>query len=63
MMDNLIGCTFLTTPSEDGKCFCTHIIHYTEEINETTSKVCTKFLKSDDELDGNMGYHKLVELL
>ena len=57
--DDLIGCTFRTTPTEDGQCFCTHIIHHIEEIDETTDTVCTKFHihKSDDEVDEIMQYH------
>ena len=65
MLDDLIGCTFLTTPTEDGQCFCTHVICHIEEIDDNTDKVCTKFLihKSDDELDEIMGYHELQEFL
>ena len=65
MMDDLIGHTFLTTLTEDGQCFHTCILGHIEEIDETTDKVCTKFLipKSDDELDKIMGYHELLELL
>ena len=63
--DDLIACTFLTTPKEDGQCSCAHIICHKEEIYDTTDKVCTKFLvhKSEDELDEIMGYHELLELL
>ena len=55
--DDLIGHTSLTTLTEDGQHFCVHIVHCIEEINNTTTKVCTKFLvhKSDDELDKIMG--------
>ena len=65
MTDNLIGCTFLTTSTEDGRCFHACIICCIEEIDETTDKVHTKFLihKSDDELDQIMGYHELLETL
>ena len=57
MTDDLIGCTFLTTPTEDGQHFLTHNICCIEEINETTDSVHTKFLihKSDDELHKIMG--------
>ena len=59
-----IGCKFLTTPTEDGQCFSAHVIHHIEEINDSTDKVCTKFLihESDDELDKIMGYHELLEI-
>ena len=61
----LIGCTFLTTPTEDGQCFHAHVIHCIEEIDDSTDKIHIKFLihKSDDELDEIMGYHKLLEIL
>ena len=63
--DNLIGHTFLTTPTEDGQHFHTHVICHIEEINDSTDKVHTKFLihKSDNELDEIMGYHELLEIL
>ena len=65
MLDNLIGCTFVTTPTEDGQWVHAHIIHHIEEIDETTDKAHTKFLihKSDDKLDEIMGYHELLEIL
>ena len=57
--DNLIGYTFLTTPTEDGQCFCAHIIYHIKEIYDSTDKVHTIFLihRSDDELDEIMAYH------
>ena len=63
--DNLIGHTFLTTPTEDCQHFHAHTICHIEEIDDTTAIVHTKFLihKSDDELDEIMGYHKLLEIL
>ena len=50
---DLSGCTFLTTPTEDGQCFHTCVMQCIVQINDTTDKVSTKFLlhKSNDELD------------
>ena len=64
-LDNFIGCTFLTTPTEYGKHFHACIIHHIKEIDDNTDKAHTKFLihKSDDELDEIMGYHELLEIL
>ena len=63
--DDLIGCTFLTTLTQDGQCFHAHIIHHIEEIDNTTDKVHTKFFvhKSVDELHEIMGCHDLLEIL
>ena len=62
-LDDIIGHTLLSTPTEDGQCFHAHIIHHIKEIDDKTDKVCTKSHKSDDELDEIMGYHELLETL
>ena len=38
-LDDLIGCTFLTRPTEDGQCFHAQVICHIEKINDTTDKI------------------------
>ena len=49
--DELTRCTFITTQTDDGQCFCAHIISHIEEIDNATGKAQMKFLvcKSDDD--------------
>jgi hypothetical protein len=65
--NDLVGCTFLMPPQEDGQHFCAHTVRAIEdhERNLANDKDCIHFLCSinDDQFEEIMSYNDLLSSL